>query len=114
MDQPCYYTAGLPRLLDEYTHAAANAYSPDTDTAIARLKEIRDRVEKALALTEGKPVERLHYRAALDEIIAHSLNPAFDEVQVAHEAIAPFTEWRAIEEDLGFNSPADRRAREAT
>jgi hypothetical protein len=111
MDQPCYYTAGLPRLLDEYTHAAANAYSPDNDTAIARLKEIRDRVEKALALTEGKPVEREVYRKALDQIIEADEGVSFD---IAHEAIAPFTEWRAIEEDLGFNSPADRRAREAT
>lgn len=114
MDNPCFYMAGITRLLDEYQQAVASTYRPDNDKAIALLKDIRGRVEKALSLTEGKPVEREAYRKALDEVVRGDLmDDAFDPLQVAHEAITPFTDWRAVEEDLGFNSPADRRAREA-
>jgi hypothetical protein len=83
--------------------------SPDTDTVINMLKDLRDRVELALAKLEGKPVERLVYRAALDEIVRLDEGISFD---IAHEAIMPYTPWKAVNEDLGFDSPADRRAQE--
>lgn len=115
MDKPCFHMVAIPRLMDEYTAATANAFRPDNDKAVVLLKEMRDRVERALALTQGLPVERLEYRKALDAIISGTDAVPWertDPMQVAHEAITPFTEWKAVSEDLGFDPLADRAAQD--
>lgn len=109
MDNPVFHITGMPRLLDEYTQATASMSMPDTAKAISLLKEMLSRVEKALALHTGLPPEREAYRTALGFIMA--ADESEDVFQLAHEAITPYTEWRAVIADLGFNSPADRAAR---
>lgn len=96
MDRPAFHMVHVPRLCDEYAHATANIAYHDNDKAIRLLKEIRDRVEKALALTDGKPIERLHYREALDRIIKEEDGMGFD---IAFEAIALFTDWKAVDDN---------------
>jgi topoisomerase IA-like protein len=107
MDDPIFHMTGMSRLLDEYTQATASTFAPDTDTATRLLTEMRDRVERALELTSGVPNERLAYQQALRQLID---DEDADPVQVAHEAITPYVQWKGVNVDLGFDSPADRRA----
>ena len=77
-DDPAFHTALLPTLYNEYQQIMGAMFNPDNDKALTLLTDMRDRIERAMSLISGLPVERVEYRNALDKIICLEEGEAFD------------------------------------
>ncbi len=95
-DDISFHTVAIPRLYDAYIAATANMFNPDNDKAAEILTEMRNRIENALAIVTGLPIERTRFEAALRQL---THDDDADPVQVALEALGPYAKWRAVTDE---------------